>query len=155
MALVESIRRWLPELAALRRDLHAHPELAFQEHRTAALVVECLKSWGVEVHRGVGRTGVAGVLRNGGGNRAVGLRADMDALPIDEADDGRFHRSTVLGVMHACGHDGHTTMLLAAARHLAEARDFEGTDCAAWRWWQRRHWSPNLATSPASPIHGN
>jgi hippurate hydrolase len=96
-----------------------------QEHRTAARVAELLESWGVEVHRGVGGTGVVGVLRNGSGNRAIGLRADMDALPIQEPAD-MPHRSTTPGVMHACGHDGHTTMLLGAAKYLAQSRNFDG-----------------------------
>jgi amidohydrolase len=123
---IDHVRRWLPDLTVWRRDFHAHPEIGFEEHRTSALVAERLASWGIEVHRGIGGTGVVGVLRNGGGNRAVGLRADMDALPIKE-ENGFAHRSTVPGKMHACGHDGHTTMLLAAARYLAETRRFEGT----------------------------
>ena len=123
----EHIRRWQDQFAAWRRDFHAHPEIGFEEHRTAALVAERLSSWGVEVHSGVGGgTGVVGTLRNGRGNRAVGLRADMDALPMEE-ENGFPHRSTAPGRMHACGHDGHTTMLLAAARYLAETRRFDGT----------------------------
>jgi len=113
-------------LTALRRDLHAHPELGMAEHRTAALVASQLEAWGIEVHRGIGGTGVVGVLRAGSGNRAIGLRADMDALPIQEATGLPFG-STVPGVMHACGHDGHTTMLLGAAKYLAETRNFSGT----------------------------
>jgi hippurate hydrolase len=124
---VEHIRRWQDQLAAWRRDFHAHPELGFAEHRTAALVAERLASWGIEVHSGIGgATGVVGTLRNGRGNRAVGLRADMDALPMEE-ENGFAHRSTAPGRMHACGHDGHTTMLLGAARYLAETRRFDGT----------------------------
>ena len=115
---VERIARRHAELSAWRRDLHAHPELGFEETRTAALVAERLASWGIEVHRGVGRTGVVGVLRNGASPRTIGLRADMDALPILEANTFA-HRSRHGGVMHACGHDGHTTKLLGAARHLA------------------------------------
>ena len=123
----EHIRRWQGQLADWRRDFHAHPELGLEEHRTAALVAERLSSWGIEVHRGVGgSTGVVGTLRNGRGNRAVGLRADMDALPMEEENDFA-HRSTAPGRMHACGHDGHTTMLLGAARYLAETRRFDGT----------------------------
>jgi hippurate hydrolase len=123
---VERIARRHAELSAWRRDLHAHPELGFEETRTAALVAERLASWGIEVHRGVGRTGVVGVLRNGASPRAIGLRADMDALPILEANTFA-HRSTHAGRMHACGHDGHTTMLLGAAQYLAATRDFDGT----------------------------
>jgi hippurate hydrolase len=114
------------EMTAWRHDLHAHPELGFEETRTAALVAEKLESFGLEVHRGIGKTGVVGVLRAGKGARSLGLRADMDALPIQEVN--RFgHRSRHDGRMHACGHDGHTAMLLGAAKVLAEARDFDGT----------------------------
>ncbi len=113
-------------LTVVRRDLHAHPELGFAEHRTSAIVAELLESWGIEVHRAVGRTGVVGVLRAGHGGGAIGLRADMDALPIHEAT-GAAHASLTPGIMHACGHDGHTTMLLGAARYLAETRRFHGT----------------------------
>jgi amidohydrolase len=123
---IEHIRRWLPELTAIRRDIHAHPETGFEEVRTSALVAEQLAAWGIEVHRGVGRTGIVGVLRNGNGQRRVGLRADMDALDMPEAN-GFAHASTVPGKMHGCGHDGHTTMLLAAARYLAETKRFDGT----------------------------
>ncbi|TDH60907.1 amidohydrolase [Dankookia rubra] len=125
MSLLDAIRRHHPELTAIRQDLHAHPELGMAEHRTAALVAEKLESWGIEVHRGVGGTGVVGVLRAGRGNRAIGLRADMDALPLEELNDVPY-RSTAPGRMHACGHDGHTTMLLGAARHLAETKNFDG-----------------------------
>ncbi|WP_149536242.1 M20 aminoacylase family protein [Siccirubricoccus phaeus] len=125
MSALDAIRRHHTELTAIRRDLHAHPELGMAEHRTAAIVAEKLESWGIEVHRGVGGTGVVGVLRNGRGNRAIGLRADMDALPLEELNDVPY-RSTVPGKMHACGHDGHTTMLLGAARYLAETRNFDG-----------------------------
>jgi len=111
---------------ALRRDLHRHPELAFEEHRTAALVAERLRAWGYEVTAGIGGTGVVGRLVRGSGPRRLGLRADMDALPIEEAT-GLPHASVHPGVMHACGHDGHTAMLLAAARHLAEHGRFDGT----------------------------
>ena len=126
MTPIDRIRRDHPALTAIRRDLHAHPELGMEEHRTAALVARKLEEWGIEVHRGVGGTGVVGVLRAGSGNRAVGLRADMDALPIHEQTDLPF-RSTVPGRMHACGHDGHTAMLLGAAKYLAETRNFSGT----------------------------
>jgi len=126
MSPVDHIRRDHPMLTALRHDLHAHPELGMAEHRTAALVASQLEAWGIEVHRGIGGTGVVGVLRAGSGNRAIGLRADMDALPIQEATGLPFG-STVPGVMHACGHDGHTTMLLGAAKYLAETRNFSGT----------------------------
>ena len=114
------------EMREWRRDIHANPELGFQEKRTAELVASQLEAFGIEVHRGVGRTGVVGVLKNGSSRRTLGLRADMDALPIHEAN--RFaHRSRHDGVMHACGHDGHTAMLLGAAKHLARTRGFDGT----------------------------
>ncbi|MBR0682189.1 amidohydrolase [Roseomonas eburnea] len=125
MPALDAIRAFHPELTAIRRDLHAHPELGMAEHRTAEVVARQLESWGIEVHRGVGGTGVVGVLRNGSGNRAIGLRADMDALPIEELTGLPF-ASRTKGVMHACGHDGHTTMLLGAARYLAETRAFDG-----------------------------
>jgi amidohydrolase len=114
------------EMREWRRDIHAHPELGFQEKRTAELVASRLESFGIEVHRGIGRTGVVGVLRNGSSKRTLGLRADMDALPIREAN-AFAHRSRHEGVMHACGHDGHTAMLLGAAKHLARNRNFDGT----------------------------
>jgi len=120
--------RWpeLPNFIALRRDLHAHPELGFEEHRTAALVAARLREWGLEVHEGIAGTGVVGVLRRGNGAHTIGLRADMDALPLHEAN--RFaHRSQHDGRMHACGHDGHTTMLLAAARMLSQSDGWSGT----------------------------
>ena len=111
---------------ALRRDIHAHPELGFEEHRTASLVADRLRQWGIEVHTGIAGTGVVGVLRNGDGPRSIGLRADLDALPLQE-ENHFAHRSTHDGRMHACGHDGHTTMLLAAAWHLSKQRNFSGT----------------------------
>jgi hippurate hydrolase len=121
------IRPHLPELVAIRRDIHAHPEMGLEEVRTAALVAAKLREWGVEVTEGVGRTGVVGTIRGRlPGQRAIGLRADMDALAIHE-QTGAAHASRHPGVMHACGHDGHTAMLLGAARHLAEHRDFAGT----------------------------
>jgi hippurate hydrolase len=126
---IDAITQHLPEYTAWRRDFHAHPELGFEEHRTSALVSERLEAMGIEVHRGVGGTGVVGVIRGKGrGNapRSIGLRADMDALPLTETN-GFGHASTTPGKMHGCGHDGHTTMLLAAARYLAETRNFDGT----------------------------
>ena len=115
----------LPDLVALRRDLHAHPELAFAEHRTAGIVAEALRALGLEVHEGIGGTGVVGVLRHGEGG-SIGLRADMDALPMAE-QSGLPHASLFGGAHHGCGHDGHTAMLLGAARHLARTRRFSGT----------------------------
>ena len=126
-AVIEAVRAWQPELAAIRQDIHAHPELGMEEVRTAALVARYLREWGVEVTEGVGKLGVIGTLRGRRpGQRVIGLRADMDALPILEAT-GLTYASTNPGVMHACGHDGHTTMLLGAARWLAQNRDFAGT----------------------------
>ncbi|WP_373946385.1 M20 aminoacylase family protein [Paracoccus marcusii] len=118
----------VPELTAIFRDLHAHPEIGMEEVRTSAVVAAKLREWGVdEVHEGVGRTGVVGIVHGRGqGNRRIGLRADMDALPIHEAT-GLPHASTQAGRMHACGHDGHTTMLLGAAQYLARTRNFDGT----------------------------
>ena len=127
MAIINRIGDFQDEMTAWRRDLHAHPELGFEERRTAAFVADKLDSFGLdEVHTGIAKTGVVGVLRAGSGTRAIGLRADMDALPINETT-GRPYASTVPGKMHACGHDGHTTMLLGAARYLAETRNFDGT----------------------------
>jgi hippurate hydrolase len=123
---IEQIRRHHAELTAIRQDIHANPELGLEEHRTSELVAQKLEEWGIEVHRGVGGTGVVGVLRSGNGHATIGLRADMDALPIEEANEFAY-RSRNPGRMHACGHDGHTTMLLGAARYLAETRDFNGT----------------------------
>ncbi|HEX7382736.1 MAG TPA: M20 aminoacylase family protein [Burkholderiaceae bacterium] len=114
------------DMTAWRRDIHAHPELGFAETRTADLVAGRLEAFGLEVARGIGRTGVVGTLRAGSGQRSLGLRADMDALPIAEANTFE-HRSRHAGVMHACGHDGHTAMLLGAAHHLARTRRFDGT----------------------------
>ena len=113
---------FIPDLVAIRRDIHAHPELAFKEARTADIVARELAAYGLEVHRGLARTGVVGVLRKGGSKRAVGLRADMDALPLQEKNDFP-HCSRHAGKMHGCGHDGHTTLLLGAARYMAENRD--------------------------------
>ncbi|MFN7633913.1 MAG: amidohydrolase, partial [Acetobacteraceae bacterium] len=114
------------EMQAWRHDLHAHPELGFQERRTSDLVAARLAEWGIEVHRGIAGTGIVGVLKGQGEGPSIGLRADMDALPMEEAND-MPHRSRHPGAMHACGHDGHTTMLLGAAKHLAETRNFSGT----------------------------
>ena len=126
VAAFDKIQSYHPELTAIRRDLHANPELGLEVHRTADIVARQLEAWGIEVHREVGGSGVVGVLRNGNGQRAIGLRADMDALPIIEAT-GASYASRVPGKMHACGHDGHTAILLGAARYLAETRDFNGT----------------------------
>ena len=125
MAVIDRIASQEQELTRWRRDIHAHPELGFEETRTADIVATKLETFGLEVHRGIGKTGVVGVLRSGSSNRSVGLRADMDALPIIEANTFA-HRSTQQGRMHACGHDGHTTMLLGAAQYLAETRAFDG-----------------------------
>ena len=126
MQLIDRVVQFRTEIQQIRRDIHAHPELRFEEHRTSDLVAAQLARWGIEVHRGLGGTGVVGVLRNGSSTRSIGLRADMDALPIEEAN--RFaHRSTHAGKMHACGHDGHTAMLLGAAKYLAETKPFDGT----------------------------
>ena len=126
MSVIESIRPRLAKLTEIRRDLHAHPELAFAEHRTAELIARHLEAAGIEVHRGLGKTGVVGVVRGGRSLRAIGLRADMDALPMQERNEFA-HRSVHEGCMHACGHDGHATMLLGAAEALAARRDFDGT----------------------------
>jgi amidohydrolase len=126
MELVPQLKEMRSEMTLWRRDIHAHPETAFQEQRTSDIVADKLKSFGVEVHRGLAKTGVVGKLKNGNSLRAVGLRADMDALPMQEANDFA-HRSQNAGKMHACGHDGHTAMLLGAARHLAKSRQFNGT----------------------------
>jgi amidohydrolase len=126
MKLLDSIVTQAASMAALRRDLHAHPELCFQETRTSDLVAARLAEWDIPVHRGLGTTGVVGVIRKGSSTRAVGLRADMDALPVQEANTFA-HASRHPGKMHACGHDGHTAMLLAAAQHLAKHGKFDGT----------------------------
>ena len=126
MKLVEPIIAFQSELQQIRRDLHAHPELCYEEQRTADVVAACLAEWGIEVVRGLGVTGVVGIIRNGSSGRAIGLRADMDALPMHEVN-GFAHASRHAGKMHACGHDGHTAMLLGAAHHLAASRNFDGT----------------------------
>lgn len=124
---VEHVRRYHAELTAVRRDLHAHPELAFEENRTASIVAEKLAGWGIEVHCGLAKTGLVGVIRGkAASGRSIGLRADMDCLPMHETGSVPY-RSKHEGRMHACGHDGHTTMLLGTARYLAETRDFAGT----------------------------
>jgi hippurate hydrolase len=125
--VLDELKTYEAELIALRHDIHRHPEVGFEEERTAALVAEKLRGWGIEVAEGVGKTGVVGTLKGRlPGQRAIGLRADLDALNIQEVA-GRDHGSTVAGKMHACGHDGHTTMLLGAARYLAAHPDFGGT----------------------------
>jgi len=125
---IERIRTYQRELTAVRRDIHAHPELAFQESRTSSLVADKLAGWGIEVHKGLAKTGVVGVIagKKKSSGRAIGLRADMDCLPMHERNTFE-HKSQNEGRMHACGHDGHTTMLLGAARYLAETRNFDGT----------------------------
>jgi hippurate hydrolase len=122
------IARWQDEFTAIRRDLHAHPELGFEEHRTARVVQERLAALGIEHHTGIGQTGIVAVIPGAGAasGRAVGLRADMDALPMQEENEFA-HKSRYDGRMHGCGHDGHTTMLLAAAKYLHETRRFDGT----------------------------
>jgi amidohydrolase len=127
MPNVDRIDAFADELTAIRRDLHAHPEIGFEEVRTSGIVAEKLAQWGIEVHRGLGGTGVVGVLKGkGNGTKRIGLRADMDALPMDENTNLKW-RSTIPGRFHGCGHDGHTTILLGTARYLAETRNFDGT----------------------------
>lgn len=126
MELIDPIVRFQTELQEIRRDLHAHPELAFQEQRTSDVVAKKLTEWDIPTIRGLGGTGIVGVIKGGTRDRAIGLRADMDALPVQEVN--RFaHASRHTGRMHACGHDGHTAMLLGAAHYLARHRDFDGT----------------------------
>ena len=124
--ILQTLTAQADEFVSIRRDIHRHPELGFQEFRTSDLVAQCLTQWGYEVARGLGGTGVVGQLRRGDGNKRLGLRADMDALPIQEAT-GLDHASRNEGVMHACGHDGHVAMLLAAAHYLARHGEFDGT----------------------------
>ncbi|WP_420102987.1 M20 aminoacylase family protein [Bosea sp. (in: a-proteobacteria)] len=129
MPKTDIIAALTPEITAIRRDIHRHPELMYEVHRTAGLVADKLREWGVdEVVTGIGQTGVVGVIkgRNAASGKVIGLRADMDALPIHE-ETNLEHRSTIPGKMHACGHDGHTAMLLGAAKYLTETRDFDGT----------------------------
>jgi len=127
MPTIDRIQAYADELTAIRRDLHAHPEIGFEETRTSGIVAEKLSQWGIEVHRGLGGTGVIGVLKGkGDSGKRIGLRADMDALPMEENTNLPW-RSTIPGRFHGCGHDGHTTMLLGTARYLAETRNFDGT----------------------------
>ena len=127
MPNIERIEGFADELTAIRRDFHAHPEIGFEEVRTSGIVADRLTQWGIEVHRGLGGTGVVGVLKGkGSGAKRIGLRADMDALPMEENTNLKW-RSTIPGRFHGCGHDGHTTMLLGTARYLAETRNFDGT----------------------------
>ncbi|HYN60872.1 MAG TPA: M20 aminoacylase family protein [Rubrivivax sp.] len=126
MQLIEPILADAASITAMRRDIHAHPELCFQEERTADVIAKALTDWGIPIHRGLGKTGVVGIVKNGNSNRAVGLRADIDALPMTEHNHFA-HASRHPGKMHACGHDGHTAMLLAAAKHLSKHRHFDGT----------------------------
>ncbi len=126
MNLIEPILAERTAIQALRRDIHAHPELGFQEQRTSDLIATTLTDWGIPVHRGLGGTGVVGIVKNGNTKQAVGLRADIDALPVTERNTFA-HTSVHRGKMHACGHDGHTAMLLAAAKYLSGRRDFDGT----------------------------
>jgi amidohydrolase len=126
MKLLDSIVTEAASIVAVRRDIHAHPELSFKEVRTSDLIAARLTEWGIPIHRGLGTTGVVGIVKNGTSSRAVGLRADMDALPMQEFNTFP-HASQHAGKMHACGHDGHVAMLLAAAKHLAKNRHFDGT----------------------------
>ena len=126
MKILDSLVTQAAGIASIRRDIHAHPELCFQEVRTADVVAAKLTEWGIPIHRGLATTGVIGILKNGTSSRAIGLRADMDALPVTEINTFA-HASTYQGKMHACGHDGHTAMLLAAAQHMATHRNFDGT----------------------------
>jgi hippurate hydrolase len=126
MNLLEPILADSAEIARIRRDIHAHPELCFQEERTADVIARALTDWGIPIHRGLGKTGVVGIVKAGTSARAVGLRADIDALPMTEHNQFA-HASKHPGKMHACGHDGHTAMLLAAAKHFARHRNFDGT----------------------------
>ena len=125
MKIIDAIVTQAAGMAALRRDIHAHPELCFEEVRTADVVAKKLTEWGIPIHRGMGTTGVVGIIKNGSSKRAIGLRADMDALPMQEFNTFE-HASRHPGRMHACGHDGHTAMLLAAAQHFAKNRNFDG-----------------------------
>ena len=127
MTVINSIADRADELKGWRRELHQHPEICYEEVWTSDFVAAKLESFGIEVHRGIGKTGVVGVLRgNGGSDRAIGLRADIDALPMRELNEFE-HKSKIPGRMHACGHDGHSTILLGTAKYLAETRNFDGT----------------------------
>jgi len=137
--ILAAIKQNEAELINIRHDIHAHPEIGFEENRTAKIVADLLKKWGYEVFEGIGKTGVVGVLKNGSSSKTIGLRADMDALPMQE-ETGKEHQSTYACKMHACGHDGHTTMLLGAAQYLAQSKNFDGT--------------LNLIFQPAEEGHG-
>lgn len=126
MKVLDSLTKQASSIAAIRRDIHAHPELCFEEIRTADLVAQKLTEWGIPIHRGMGKTGVVGILKCGTSDRAIGLRADMDALPMQEFNQFA-HASQHAGKMHACGHDGHVAMLLAAAQYLSKHQNFDGT----------------------------
>ncbi|MFK7857383.1 MAG: M20 aminoacylase family protein [Granulosicoccus sp.] len=126
MAVIDKIAEYADELIAIRRDFHEHPELGMEERRTSGIVAKYLNEWGIDVHSGIGKTGIVGVLQGRNNGRMIGLRADMDALPIHEQTNLPFASKTP-GVMHACGHDAHTTMLLGAAKYLAETKEFDGT----------------------------
>jgi hippurate hydrolase len=126
MQLIDPIVEFQSELAQIRRDIHAHPELCYEEQRTADVIAQKLEEWGIPVIRGMGKTGVVGIIRNGDSKRAIGLRADMDALPVQEVNTFP-HASRHPGKMHACGHDGHVAMLLGAAHYLSRHRNFDGT----------------------------
>jgi len=126
MKVIDSIAQQASSMAAIRRDIHAHPELCFEEIRTADLVAQKLTEWGIPIHRGMGKTGVVGILKCGTSERAIGLRADMDALPMQEFNQFA-HASKHAGKMHACGHDGHVAMLLTAAQYLSQHQEFDGT----------------------------
>jgi amidohydrolase len=126
MKILDSIVTQAAGIAAIRRDIHAHPELCFEEVRTADVIAGQLEAWGIPIHRGLGKTGVVGIVKSGTSSRAIGLRADIDALPMQEFNSFA-HASKHAGKMHACGHDGHVAMLLAAAQHFAKHRNFDGT----------------------------
>lgn len=126
MKIIEAIKTATPEITQIRKHLHQNPELSFQERETAQYIVKLLESWGIEVHQGLARTGLVGVIKNGNSSKAIGLRADMDALPIVE-QNAFTHASCHQGVMHACGHDGHMAMLLGAAQYLSKNKTFDGT----------------------------
>ncbi len=126
MKLIEPILASFDEIKAIRRDIHANPELCYEENRTSDIVAAKLTEWGIPIHRGMGKTGVVGIIKKGTSTKAIGLRADMDALPMQETNEFA-HRSKNDGKMHACGHDGHTAMLLGAAKHLLTTSKFDGT----------------------------
>lgn len=125
-AIIDAIRASEKEFIEIRHDIHAHPEIGFEETRTSDLVAEKLASWGYSVDRGLAKTGVVGTLKVGTSDKVIGIRADIDALPIQE-NSGKPWSSTIEGKFHGCGHDGHTTMLLCAAKYLAETKNFDGT----------------------------